>query len=433
MIIVGEDGVLRSKCDALHARLGEGGGVAAAHGVGDVAGVLDAGVSHRLGEHPLEVRVKAGELPSVAVDDLEVVLVRDGVDVDVPAILQDVLALVTAGERDGASETRLFGAAVEVDDAAARGELVRVLLEIFGGGIRDADARRVVHRSRGRGAGVLVRPQRDEEASRDDEEGDEDVERHGEVGKPCRELNDAHELILGHVLHAVGHECGETELGDQIQLAEKHRRRAREDEQEGNDADAHLDEGGNGTARHETGRRGVLPVPARIRVGGEHDGVVILAVRGEHLAVDVLRHFLLEGEVEPRLVEEDAAHQPDESREADEEREPVQTDEQPRHAGCAERNRREQHEHRGYDARPTGIRDAAYAGAGRDKEFLLDGSDADGFELVCHVVGEFAFVVGTGQTGTYIVCRRLDDAECFVGIRSEFFSHISSLFRLRRG
>ena len=108
VIIVGEDGVLRSKCDALHARLGEGGGVAAAHGVGDVAGVLDAGVSHRLVEHPLEIRVKAGELPGVAVDDLEVVLVRDGVDVDVPAILQDVLALVTAGERDGASETRLF-------------------------------------------------------------------------------------------------------------------------------------------------------------------------------------------------------------------------------------------------------------------------------------------------------------------------------------
>ena len=165
----------------------------------------------------------------------------------------------------------------------------------------------------------------------------------------------------------------------------------------------------------------MLPIPAGVCVGGEHDGVVVLPVLGQHFAVDVLRHFLLEGEVEPRLVKEDAAHQPDEGRKTHEKRKSVEA-----HSPIGARG--DEHEHACRDAYPTRVRDAAYAGTGRDEEFLLDRLYAYGFEFVRHMIGEFALIVRARQTGTYLVRRRLDDAERFVGVLFQFFSHISSLF-----
>ena len=161
-------------------------------------------------------------------------------------------------------------------------------------------------------------------------------------------------------------------------------------------------------------------------MAGNHDRVVILAVLGQHFAVHVLGRLLLEGEVEPRLVEEDAAHQPDEGRKTREEREPVQSHEQTLH-GAVEGRRREKHQYARADTHPSGIRDAADAGARRDKEFLLDGLDADGLQLVRHEVGEFPFILRPRQARAYVVRSRFDYAVRFVGILFQFFSHNASL------
>ena len=410
VIVVGEDGVLCREGDALHTRLGEGRGVATADGVDDVARLFDAGFAHRFEEPLFEVGVKAGELPHIAVHHFKEVLVGDGVDVDVPAVFQDFFALVPARELYGTAKTGFLGAAVEVDDAALCGHLVGVFLEVLGGGVGDADAGCVVHRSGGRGAGVLVRPHGDHEAPGDDEERHQEVERDGEIAEAVDDVEVGNQLIRHH-LAGVGE--------DPLELAEEQRRRGRECEEERHDAEAHLCENGHGTELAVLRRGGVLPVPAGVGVAGEYDCVVILAVLGQKLAVHILGNLLLEEGVEPGLVEEDAAHKPDHGRKAGEEREPVDADRPSVAEGQQKCQPREY-------ADPAGIGDAADACAGRHGELFLDGLDADVLEFARHIVGELFLSVGAGQTRTYFVCRSFDDAERFVGVGFEFFSHCSS-------
>lgn len=89
-------------------------------------------------------------------------------------------------------------------------------------------------------------------------------------------------------------------------------------EEEAESAEADLDEGGNeaecGVCLSELRSvLGMTPVPAGVGMAGEDDGVVILAVLREQLAIGVLRYFLLEEHIEPGLIKENAADKPDDA------------------------------------------------------------------------------------------------------------------------
>ena len=137
MIIIRQNGVLRRKSDGLHASFCHGRAVAAADGVMDAAAglALDAELLERVLKHFFQVGVKAGELPVVLDDDLEILLIRDGVDVDVPCVFEHFVVLVLLGKRHRTAQARFLRAAVEVDDAAVFRHFVGVFLKIFEHGI----------------------------------------------------------------------------------------------------------------------------------------------------------------------------------------------------------------------------------------------------------------------------------------------------------
>ena len=114
MIIVGQHGVLRRKSDGLHASFRHGRAVAAADGVMDAAAglALDAELLERVLKHFFQVGIKAGKLPVILDDDLEILLIRDGVDVDVVAVFENCLALVFSCERNRSAQTCFFRTAV---------------------------------------------------------------------------------------------------------------------------------------------------------------------------------------------------------------------------------------------------------------------------------------------------------------------------------
>ena len=181
VVVLCKNGVLCRKRYALDASFGHRRGVAAADGVDDVAGFVDARLFHCVEHNGFEVLVEFGELPCVAVHDFEIILVRNGVDVDVVAVFENCLALVFSGERNRAAQTCFFRTAVEVDDAAAFGHFVWVFLVVFCRGKRDTDTSCVVHSAGRRRAGVLVRPERNEEATGDYKHRKQNVKRDFEV------------------------------------------------------------------------------------------------------------------------------------------------------------------------------------------------------------------------------------------------------------
>lgn len=118
MIIVSKGGILSRKGDGFDARPGHRGAVAATDGVVNaiIRLALNADLLERILKHFLKIGVKAGKLPVVLDNDLEIILIGNGVDIDIPCVLKDLLALMSPCECERASETRLLGAAVEVDD-----------------------------------------------------------------------------------------------------------------------------------------------------------------------------------------------------------------------------------------------------------------------------------------------------------------------------
>jgi len=119
VIIIGQGRILSRKCNGLHARLGHRGAVAAADGVmyAAVGLALNTELRESILEHCLKILVEAAELPIVLDNNLEIVLIGDGVQIYVPRVFKNGLALMSAGESERTAESRLLGAAVEVDDA----------------------------------------------------------------------------------------------------------------------------------------------------------------------------------------------------------------------------------------------------------------------------------------------------------------------------
>ena len=156
----------------------------------------------------------------------------------------------------------------------------------------------------------------------------------------------------------------------------------------------------------------MFPVPTGVEVRRQNDRVLILAVLGEHFAVNVLRRFLTEAGVEPGLVKEYACNQPHPRCQTGKEHQSVEI--------------RHEHKHRADNAHPTGVGNSAYAGAGSDDKPLSDGFDAYGVEFALHKVRKLFLTLGARQTGTYVVRRRCNYSVSLVGIRFEFLPHISS-------
>ncbi len=182
---------------------------------------------------------------------------------------------MSAGESEEPRESRLLGAAVEVDDAAVLGHLVGILFEILCNSIADSAAGGVIHSAAGCVARIGICPHDKERTAYG---GNEGIKRIANI----KFTNAGEAKASAAQLRRNNSRC----RGSRRQSKCLQGRRSES-------AEADLDEGGNeaecGVCLSKLRSvLGMTPVPAGVGMAGEDDGV-ILAVLREQLAIGVLR------------------------------------------------------------------------------------------------------------------------------------------------
>ena len=323
-------------------------------------------------EHRFKILVEAAELPIVLDNDLEIVLVGDGVYIYVPDIVKNRLALMHTGERDRAAQTRLLGAAVEVDYTAVFGHLLGILFEILRNDIAESAARCVIHSAARSVARIGICPHDKERTAYGGNEGHKAHSEH-EVHK-CGRSKSLYCPTCAEIISGVDSRNGDRSAGE---------------EEEAKRTEADL---GEGSDEAELGLRiGVLrmtPVPAGVGMSGEDNGIVILAVLREQLAVGVLRYLLLKEHIDPCLIKENAAYEPNNNGYRHE-RHSV-PDRGDTHCNIYKGAQRK--------ADPAGIGDSADGRTRRDRKFFTNRLDAYLSELIAHIGRKFFLIVGTRQS-----------------------------------
>ena len=316
---------------------------------------------------------------------------------------------MSAGERDRAAQTRLLGAAVEINDAAVLGRLVGILFEILCNSIADSAAGGVIHSTAGCVARIGISPHDKERAADSCDEGQEAHSEH-----------EVHERGRSESFRCPA--CAEIIAG----VEGRDGNRSACEEEEAESAEADLDEGGNeaecGVCLSELRSvLGMTPVPAGVGMAGEDDGVVILAVLREQLAIGVLRYFLLEEHIEPGLIKENAADEPDDAcRRSESHAVPDCGD---AHCDIDKGAQRE--------TEPACIGDSADVRTRGNRKLFANGLDADLSELIAHIGSKLFFAVRTRQSRADVLRGMIDYVVYLFGILSVFFFHEKAILLLK--